>query len=69
MLASRSRILAEAMKTKFLTKNHTDSLHSHPDSLHSHLNSLYSHLNSLYSHLIQFSDSSFRLLQIVVLDL
>ena len=32
MLPSRSGILAEAINTKILTKNHTDSPHSHPYS-------------------------------------
>ena len=33
MLPSRCRILAEAINTKILTKNHADSPHSHPFSL------------------------------------
>ena len=32
MLPLRSGILAEAIHTKILAKNHTDSPHSHPDS-------------------------------------
>ena len=36
MLPSRSGILAEAINTKILTKNHPDSSHSHTDSPHSH---------------------------------
>ena len=36
MLFSRSGILAEAINTNILTKNHPDSRHSHPDSTHSH---------------------------------
>ena len=58
MLPSRSGILAEAINTKILTKNHPDSPyplpdcpHSHPYSLHSHPYSLHSHPDSAHSHL------------------
>ena len=50
MLPSRSGILAEAINTKILTKNHPDSPHSHPDSPHSHLYSPHSHPHSPHSH-------------------
>ena len=43
MLPSRSRILAEAINTKILTKNHPDSPHFLPDSPHSHLYSPHFH--------------------------
>ena len=43
MLPSRSRILAEAINTKILTKNHPDSPHFLPDSPHSHLYSPHLH--------------------------
>ena len=44
MLHSRSRILAEAINTKILTKNYPDSPHSYPDSPHPQPDSLnYSH--------------------------
>ena len=36
MLPSRSGILAEAINTKILAKNHTDSPHSHSDSPPTH---------------------------------
>ena len=49
MLPSRSGILAEAINTKILTKNHPDSPHSHPDSPHSHPDSLHSHPDSAHS--------------------
>ena len=42
MLPSRSGILAEAINTKILTKNHPDSPYSHPDSPHSHPDSPHS---------------------------
>ena len=52
MLPSRSGILAEAINTKILTKNHSDTLHSHPDSPHSQPYSSHSHPPSWHSHLV-----------------
>ena len=49
---SPSGILAEAINTKILTKNHPDSPHSHPDSSHSHPDSLHLHPNPLIPTLI-----------------
>ena len=50
MLSSHSRILAEAINSKILTKNHPDSLHSHSDSPHSYPDSPHSHPHSTNSH-------------------
>ena len=44
MLPSRFRILAEAINTKILTKNHSDSPHSHPDSRIPRIPALIPHL-------------------------
>ena len=52
MLPSNSEILAEAINTKILTKNHPDSPHSHPDLPHSHPNSPCSHPDSFVPTLI-----------------
>ena len=46
MLPSRSGILAEAINTKILAKNHTDSPHSHSDSPPTHPDSPPSHYDS-----------------------
>ena len=57
MLSSRSGILAKAINTKILKKNHPNSLHSQPDSQNSYPNQLnflhsqHSHPHSLHSHL------------------
>ena len=73
MLPSRSGILAEAINTKILTKNHPDSPHSHPDSPHSTLipriSTVIPRVFTLIPRvpiipLIPFPDSPFRLLQI-----
>ena len=50
MLSSHSRILAEAINSKILTKNHPDSLNSHSDSPHSYPDSPHSHPDSPHSH-------------------
>ena len=51
MLLSHSGILAKAINTKILTKNHPDSPHSHhPDFPHSHHDSLRFHPDSQRSH-------------------
>ena len=50
MLPSHSGVLAEAINTKTLTKNHPDSPHSHAEFLHSHPDSPHSHLDSPRSH-------------------
>ena len=84
MLPSNSEILAEAINTKILTKNHPDSPHSHPDLPHSHPNSPCSHPDSFVPTLIPrgptlilrvpiiplipFPDYLFRLLQISIFD-
>ena len=79
MLPFRSGILAEAINTKILTKNHTDSQHSHPDSPHSphsqhsqpipRIPTLIPRVPTVIPRvpiipLIPFPDSLFRLLQI-----
>ena len=50
MLPSSSEILAEAINTKILTKNHRDSPHPHPDSPHFHPDSQHSYPHSPHSH-------------------
>ena len=76
MLPSRSRISAEAINTKILTKNHPDSLHSYPDFPDSKrstpilcISTLILHIPTSISRvpvipLAPFPDSAFRILQI-----
>ena len=50
MLPSRSGIVADAINTKILKKNHPDSRYSHPDSPHSHPDSPHSDPYSPHCH-------------------